>query len=254
MLKHPTLDKLRQLKLVGMAAAFTEMEEQNLGTDLIHAEWLALLVDRKEDARSTRRLESLTRTAGLRNTEACPEDVDYKSRRGLDSRLFKSLLTVDWVRRGHNLIITGPSGVGKTWLACVLGTATLRTGERVIYRRLHRLLGEFERAHGDGSFHKLFRKLSRTKLVILDDWGPDRLTAPQRRDLLEIVEERNDRGSILITSQLPVTSWHEIIGEQTIGDAIVDRVVSNAHLLELDGESLRRKKPKLTVPEEDTDE
>ena len=137
-------------------------------------------------------------------------------------------------------MITGPCGVGKTWLACALAQAACRDGVTVLYRRLPRLFDELELAHGDGRFPRVFKSLTKTGLLILDDWGPDRLNATQRRDLMEIVEDRYEAGSILITSQLPVDTWHHVIGEPTFADAILDRIVHNAYRLNLDGQSMRK--------------
>jgi DNA replication protein DnaC len=242
MLTHPTLDQLKTLKLDGMAEAFAELEARDGAAGLTHAEWLGLLTDRETANRETKRFESRMRTARLRHVGASPEDVDYRARRGLDKALFQELLTGKWISDKRNLIITGPCGVGKTWLACALTQAACRTGVTALYKRLPRLFDELELAHGDGRFPRLFRSLTKTQLLILDDWGPDRLTASQRRDLMEIVEDRYGAGSTLITSQLPLNTWHDVIGEPTFADAILDRIVHNAYRLELSGQSLRKTK------------
>ncbi|WP_223428437.1 IS21-like element helper ATPase IstB [Tateyamaria pelophila] len=240
MLDHPTLDQLKTLRLDGMAEAFAEMQTQDGSADLTHAEWLGLLIDREATSRETKRFESRMRTARLRHVGASPEDVDYKTRRGLDKALFQNLLTGKWIRDKRNLMITGPCGVGKTWLACALAQAACREGVTVLYKRTTRLFDELELAHGDGRFPRVFKALTKTQLLILDDWGPDRLDASQRRDLMEIVEDRYGNGSTLITSQLPLSTWHEVIGEPTFADAILDRLVHNAYRLELDGQSFRK--------------
>lgn len=242
MLDHPTLDQLRSLKLDGMAEAFAELQDRDGTADLTHAEWLGLLIDRESASRDTKRFESRMRSARLRHVGASPEDVDYRARRGLDKALFQDLLTGKWIAEKRNLIITGPCGVGKTWLACALTQAACRSGTTALYKRLPRLFGELELAHGDGRFPRLFKALTKTQLLILDDWGPDRLSSSQRRDLMEIVEDRYQAGSTIITSQLPLSTWHDVIGEPTFADAILDRVVHNAYRLELSGQSMRKTK------------
>lgn len=240
MLDHPTLNHLRALKLDGMAEAFAELQRQDDAAELSHAEWLGLLIDREAANRSTKRYQSRMRAAKLRHAGAAIEDVDYRAPRQLDRDLFRQLAQGDWIGKRQNLIITGPCGVGKTWLACALGQKACRDGRAVLYHRLPRLFADLELAHGDGRFPRLFRQIVRADLLILDDWGPDRLTAPQRRDLMEIVEDRYQNGSIIITSQLPVDAWHDVIGEPTFADAILDRIVHNAHRLPLDGPSMRK--------------
>lgn len=240
MLDHPTHQRLRDLKLDGMADAFAELQSQADAATLSHAEWLGLLIDREATNRSTKRYQTRMRAAKLRHVGAAIEDVDYRTPRQLDRDLFRQLAQGEWIAKGQNLIITGPCGVGKTWLACALGQKACRDGRTVLYRRLPRLFAELELAHGDGSFPRLFRQLVRANLLILDDWGPDRLTGPQRRDLMEIVEDRYGNGAILLTSQLPVDAWHDVIGEPTFADAILDRIVHKAHRLPLDGASMRK--------------
>lgn len=240
MLDHPTQDQLRALKLDGMADAFVELQKRDDAADLSHAEWLGLLIDREASSRSTRKFHTRMRAAKLRHVGASVEDVDFRTPRKLDKPLFKELAAGRWIDESQNLLITGPCGVGKTWLACALGQRACRDGKSVLYHRLPRLFAELELAHGDGRFPRLFRQLVRADLLILDDWGPDRLTAGQRRDLMEIVEDRYQVGSTVITSQLPVDAWHDVIDEPTFADAILDRLIHNAHRLALDGPSLRK--------------
>lgn len=242
MLIHPTIDQLRALKLDGMAQAFVELEAQEEAGNLAHAEWLALLLDREAANRSTKRFQTRLRSARLRHSQAAIEDVDYRTPRRLDKALFQQLATCRWIAEHRGLLVTGPCGVGKSWLSCALAQKACRDGYTVHYARVPRLLADLDLAHGDGHFARLFRMLVKVDLLVLDDWGPDRLSASQRRDLMEIVEDRHGRGSLLITSQLPVAAWHEIIGEPTLGDAILDRIVHNAYRLELDGPSMRKLK------------
>ena len=240
MLNHPTHQRLRALKLDGMADAFAELQAQDGAADLGHAEWLGLLIDREDANRSTKRYQTRMRAAKLRQSGAAIEDVDYRAPRQLDRELFRGLADGAWIEKRQNLLITGPCGVGKTWLACALAQKACRDGRSVLYHRLPRLFADLELAHGDGRFPRLFRQLVRTDLLILDDWGPDRLTAQQRRDLMETVEDRHGAGSIIVTSQLPVDAWHAVVDEPTLADAILDRLVHNAHRLALDGPSMRK--------------
>ncbi|MCK5495728.1 MAG: IS21-like element helper ATPase IstB [Hyphomicrobiaceae bacterium] len=242
MLTHPTLNQLQELKLTGMAEAFVDLAESPQAKELSHAEWLALLLDREGSTRTNKRFSRLLRSARLREDQAAVEDLDSKAPRKLDKVLFRELATCRWIKESRNLIITGPCGIGKTWLACALGQKACREDMPTIYKRVPRLFEELELGHGDGRFPRMFRALTKAKLLILDDWGPDKLNDQQRRDLMEIVEDRYETGSIIITSQLPVDTWHDIIGEPTLADAILDRIVHNAHRLELDGESIRKTK------------
>lgn len=240
MLDHPTHDLLRQLKLDGMADAFTELQSQDSAVEMGHAEWLGLLIDREVANRTTKRFQSRLRAAKLRHGGASVEDVDFRSPRRLDKALFQELATGRWIKEKRNLLITGPCGVGKTWLACALGQKACRDNGTVIYKRLPRLFSELQLAHDDGRFPRIFRQIVKADLVILDDWGPERMTAPQRRDLMEIVEDRYGIGATLVTSQLPVDAWHDIVDEPTFADAILDRLIHNAHRLNLDGPSMRK--------------
>ena len=240
MLTHPTHEALSALKLDGMAEAFAELLTQDHGRSLDPVAWIGLMLDREQARRGTRRLQSRLRAARLRHGDACMEDVNYRTPRGLDRALFQSLGTTEWICRHRSVLVTGPCGVGKSWLACALGHAACRANRTVLYHRLPRLFADLELAHGDGRFERLFRKLARVDLLILDDWGPERMIAPQRRDLMEIVEERYGRRSTIITSQLPVGDWHQVVGEPTFADAILDRIVHNAYRIALDGSSLRK--------------
>jgi DNA replication protein DnaC len=254
MLTHPTLEQMQALKLDGMAEAFVELEAQDRAKDLGHADWLALLLDREVAHRATRRFETRMRKAHLRHSQASIEDVDYRTPRRLDKSLFQQLATCRWVVERRSLLVTGPCGVGKSWLACALGQKACRDGHTVHYARVPRLFADLEMAHGDGRFGRLFRTLVKADLLILDDWGPDRLNPNQRRDLMEIVEDRYGAGSTLITSQLPIDKWHDVIGEPTFADAILDRIVHNAYRLELDGPSMRKIKatePDIAVAQRD---
>jgi DNA replication protein DnaC len=240
-LTHPTLDQLRQLGLAGMARAFEDLSAGSRGAELDHAEWLGLLLDRELAGRQDRRLKARLRYARLRH-QAAIEDVDYRTARGLDRALFQKLALGGWIEAKQNLIIEGPTGVGKSWLACALGHKACRDNHSVLYQRIPRLFADLALARGDGRYARLMRALGGVRLLILDDWGLEPLGPEQRRDLLEIVEERYGRGATLITSQIPIDRWHDLIGDPTLADAILDRIVHNAHRIQLRGDSLRRKK------------
>jgi len=207
--------------------------------DLPFEQRLALLIEREALHRDNRRLERLLRAAKLRQF-ACAEDIDYRHPRGLQRATMAQLLSGDWVMQSHNLCITGSTGTGKTWLACALGNQMCRQGRTVRYVRLSKLLEQLRMAHGDGSYSRLMNQLLRVELLIIDDWGLQPLTAPQRNDLMEIIEDRHARRSTLITSQLPIEHWHDYIGEATVADAILDRLLNGAHRLELIGDSMRK--------------
>jgi len=240
MLHAPTLDQMRQLGLSGMLAAFLELRDNPAAAELGRDEWLGFLLDREITTRFNKRLETRLKTARLRQ-QAAVEDVDFRTMRGLDRALFLRLGTNQWIRDKNAVIITGPAGVGKTFLACALGHKACRDDLSVVYHRCHRLLAALALARHDGSYARLFRALTRANLLILDDFGPEPLTAEQRRDLLEIVEDRYGTGATLVTSQLPVEQWHAVIGCPTLADAILDRLVHAAQRLELTGESMRRR-------------
>lgn len=212
MLIHPTVERLRNLGLGAMADTLIQLQNNPEAADLPHADWLGLLVDQELTARDDRRLKRRLATARLRQA-ATIENVDYRSARGLDRGLFQSLATCQWLRDHNHLAIVGPTGTGKSWLACALGNKACREGFSVLYRRASRLFADLAQARGEGRIARLMISLDRISLIIIDDWGPEPLTADQRRDLLEIVDDRYDKGSLLITSQVPVAQWHDIIAE-----------------------------------------
>lgn len=248
MLKHPTLDKLHALKLTGMAAALADQSATPDITDLSFEERLGLLVDREMTERDNRRMSSRLRRAKLRHA-AILEDIDYRNSRGLDKGLVQSLASCQWVKEHLNVLITGPTGVGKTWLACALAHKACREGYTAQYVRLTRLLRELAIAKGDGQYSKLLTSLAKVDVLILDDWGLMKLSAENRRDLLEVLEDRHGRRSTIATSQLPIEEWHGIIGDATLADAILDRLVHNAYKINLRGESMRKQQAKLTGTE-----
>lgn len=241
MLQHPTLDRLDAMGFAGMAKAFAELAANAEAERLTHAEWLALLLEREWSFRHDRKLATRLRFAKLRH-QAAPEDVDYRSSRGLDRALFIKLVAGDWIAAHDNLVISGPTGVGKSWLACALGHKACRDDRSVFYQRVPKLFSSLALARGDGRHAQILAKLGGVQLLILDDWGLEPLDANARHDLLEILEERYGRRSTIITSQLPISVWHEVIGDPTYADAILDRLVHNAHRIELVGDSMRRTK------------
>ncbi|MDE2488120.1 MAG: IS21-like element helper ATPase IstB [Alphaproteobacteria bacterium] len=239
MLTHPTFDQLNALGLQGMARAFGELIENPDAGGLTHADWLALLLEREAVYRQDKRLAARLRHARLRQ-HAVPEDIDYRAHRGLDRSLLTALVKGDWIAAAENLVICGPTGVGKSWIACALGHKACRDNRSVLYVRVPKLFDELALAHGDGAIGRRFKSLAAVQLLILDDWGLEPLDAQARHDLLEILEDRYGRRATIVTSQLPVSAWHTVIGEATYADAILDRLVHNAHRLDLSGDSLRR--------------
>ncbi|HEU4326912.1 MAG TPA: IS21-like element helper ATPase IstB [Roseiflexaceae bacterium] len=249
MLIHPTLEKLQQLRLTGMAKALEEQLQMTGLEELGFAERLGLLVDRELTERENRKLKARLDKARLRQA-AVVEDVDLRTPRGLDRSVFLSLCSCDWIRQHLNVLITGPTGTGKSFLACALAHKACREGFSALYYRLPRLLPDLALAKADGRYGKLLSTLARADLLVLDDWGLQPLTDGHRRDLLEILEDRYGSRSTLVTSQLPVDTWHDAIGDATLADAVLDRLVHNAYRLALKAKESMRKTKALQLQSE----
>jgi DNA replication protein DnaC len=245
MLNQQTIEKLYALKLTGMAEALKEQLPQPDIQRLSFEERFGLIVDRQCSWKEDRRLNRYLKEAKLK-LDACVEDIDYQTPRGIDQSVIMRLVSCDWVRHHQNIIITGATGTGKTFLACAIANKGCREGYRTFYIRSPKLYYELAVSRGDGSYGKMINKLARTQILIIDDLGLAPMTDSERRDLLEVIEDRHGNASTIITSQLPIENWHEHIGDPTIADAILDRLIHNAHKINLKGVSMRKKRSSLT--------
>jgi len=239
MLTAPTMEHLQALKLDAMAAAWTAQQQHADLTALAFDERLGLLVEAEHLSRDNRKLARRLKEAKLRIPQACLEDLEYAPRRELDRPLIRQLATGRWIAEHRNVLITGATGVGKTYVACALGQHACRQGHRTIYRRMPRFFQELALARADGSYAIVLARLARVDVLILDDWGLAAVTDVQRQDLLEVMEDRDATRSTIITSQLPRDQWHAYLGDPTIADAVLDRLVHNAFTLTLKGPSRR---------------
>jgi DNA replication protein DnaC len=246
-LNQPTFEKLQSLRLRAMADAWVAQNKNPTISALSFDERFALLVDAEHQTRDNRRLTKLQADAQFRYPNACVEDIEPGSTRGMDKPLLRQIAAGGWITEHLNLIITGPTGVGKSYFGCAFGQTACRQRRRVLYRRLPRLLDELSLARADGTYARTLMKLAKTDVLILDDLGLGRLGETQRHDLLEVLEDRYGRLSTIVTSQLPHETWHEWIGDPTIADAILDRLVHNAYKINLTGPS-RRKNKATTTP------
>ena len=240
MLNEQTFDKLYAMKLIGMAEAFKEQLEQASFQDLSFEERFGMLVDHQWTWKENKRLKHLLQKAKLK-LQASLEDIDYRTPRGIEKSILLSLASCQWIRSHQNLLISGPTGVGKTFLACAFAQKACREGLRTVYLRSPQLFYQIALARADGSYGVLMKRLSKTHLLVLDDLGLAPLTDTERKDLLEVAEDRSETASTLITSQLPIDHWHDHIGDPTIADAIMDRLIHNAHRIQLKGGSMRKK-------------
>jgi DNA replication protein DnaC len=238
-LVEQTLEKLTTMKLHGMAKAFRQWLDQPKDKDLAPADLIGLLADAEWLYRENRKLELRLKNAKLRQP-ASIEDIDYSHARGLSKAVVLDLASSRWAQQHQNIILTGPTGVGKSYVACALGQKACRDGYSVVYRRASRLFDEMAQARADGTYPHLLRRLAKAQVLILDDFGLEVLGAAQRKELLEVLDDRYQISSTIVTSQLEPKDWHSVIGDATLADAICDRLVHNAHRMKLGGDSIRK--------------
>ncbi|PIV20549.1 MAG: AAA family ATPase [Deltaproteobacteria bacterium CG03_land_8_20_14_0_80_45_14] len=246
MLNEQTVTKMQEMKLLGMARVFEELMGKPEHSDLTHDEFVGLLVDAEATSRENRKMQRLLREAKLKQ-QACLEDIDYRQPRGLHKQTLLELSTCQWLGNHQNILISGATGTGKTFIACAIGNRVCRAGYSVFYTRAPRLFNTLFQARADGSYLKYLSKLARFNLMIIDDLGLSPMNEVERKDFLEIVEDRNLTASLIISSQVPVKDWYQLIGDPTIADAICDRLLHNAYKIELKGESLRKTDKQLEI-------
>ncbi|MEC9415508.1 MAG: IS21-like element helper ATPase IstB [Pseudomonadota bacterium] len=246
MSNQQSVSLLKNMKLPGMCLSLEEqLSQPNTYHDLSFLERLNIMIDREQLYRENTRFKRLLKQAKFK-IPATIEEIDYQHPRGLTKDKIVSLLNKEWLSRHQNLLFTGPTGCGKTYLACAIGHHACKQGLSVRYYRANRLFEALTIAHGDGSYGRFIQALAKTKLLIIDDWGLEQLSPSQRTDLLEIMEDRHNVSSTLVTSQVPTIHWHECIGDPTLADAILDRLIHNAHKFSLKGESMRKNENNLT--------
>lgn len=240
MITEITIEKLNALKLYGLRDAFSEQLEQPSYASLSFEERVGMLIDREWTDRENRKLERRMKSARLK-INACLEQIDLSPARGIDSGQLRSLASCAWVASHASVLVTGKTGTGKTFIACALAEAAIRKGYTSAYYRAPRLFSELLLARADGSYHRLLARLAKADLLVIDDFGLSSLSDAEARELLEVIEDRTGSGSVIVASQLPVSAWHEALGEPTVADAVLDRIVHNSYRIELKGPSLRKR-------------
>lgn len=239
--QHPTLEKMNQLRLFGMSSIYKNTLQQNLFSDYTLDEYLALLTQTEYEYRENRKIQNLLKVAGL-SKSISTLDIDYSANRNLDKNTFERLLTLEFIRENENLVITGPTGVGKSHLSQTIGHEACQQLLKVQFYNCTKLMEDTKMAKLDGTYLSLLKKLQRKHLLIIDDFGLFEFDSNFRRAFMDIIEDRNNQKSTIITSQIPVSKWHQLIGESTVADAILDRIIHSSHRIELKGESLRKNK------------